>query len=117
MHSDAVEVQKHIRTYLTIGIALLVLTVVTVAVSYVNLGTAGNITVGLLIATLKASMVAAVFMHLNHERAWIYGSLVLTVVFFVVLLALPSWSNADTTGMEQPFATLPMAAPGAHAGH
>ena len=31
-------------------------------------------------------MVAAIFMHLSHEKKWIYGALLLTVVFFIVLL-------------------------------
>jgi cytochrome c oxidase subunit IV len=45
--------------------------------------------VALIIATMKGSMVASVFMHLSHEKKWIYGALLLTVVFFVVLLFLP----------------------------
>jgi cytochrome c oxidase subunit 4 len=119
MHSDAAEVQKHIRTYLMVGGALLVLTAITVAVSYVNLGTAGNMTLGLIIATVKASMVAAIFMHLNHEKAWIYGSLVLTAVFFVALLGLPVLTTADTTGEHRPAAQIhdAPAAGGEHAGH
>ena len=39
------------------------------------------ITVALIIATMKGSMVASVFMHLSHEKQWIYGALMLTVVF------------------------------------
>ena len=62
-----------------IGVALLVFTVITVAASFISLGVAGNVTLALIIATMKGSMVAAVFMHLNHEKPWIYGSLVLTV--------------------------------------
>ena len=37
------------------------------------------ITVALIIAAMKGSMVAAVFMHLSHEKRWIYGALLLTV--------------------------------------
>ncbi len=40
-------------------------------------------TLALIIATIKGSMVAAVFMHLNHEKPWIYGSLLLTVIGFL----------------------------------
>ncbi len=117
MHSNAAEVQKHIRTYVMVGVALLVATAITVAVSYINLGAAGNMTVGLLIATIKASMVAAIFMHLNHEKAWIYGSLVLTAVFFVVLMALPILTTEDTPGTHRPAAEI-HDVPGAdHAGH
>jgi cytochrome c oxidase subunit 4 len=116
MHSNAAEVQQHIRTYLMVGGALLLATVITVAVSYVNLGTAGNITVGLIIASIKASMVAAIFMHLNHEKSWIYGSLVLTAVFFVVLMLLPVLTTSDTFGTHEAPWAIPAAAAD-HAGH
>ena len=29
---------------------------------------------------MKGSMVASVFMHLSHEKKWIYGALILTVI-------------------------------------
>jgi cytochrome c oxidase subunit 4 len=115
-HSHAADVQQHIRTYLMVGAALLVATVITVAVSYVNLGTTGNITVGLIIATIKASMVAAIFMHLNHEKPWIYGSLVLTAVFFVVLMLLPVLTTFGTFGSHAAPWEIPTATAD-HSGH
>jgi cytochrome c oxidase subunit IV len=117
MHSDAAEVSKHIRTYFMIGAALLVATAITVAVSFVNLGTAGNITLALIIATIKGSMVAAVFMHLNHEKSWIYGALVLTVVFFVVLMGLPLATGSDQIGTPVHQPAPQGAAADEHAGH
>ena len=89
MHSDPAEIKKSIRTYGIVGGLLLVFTVITVAVNQVHLAVPMAITVALIIATMKGSMVAAVFMHLSHEKKWIYGALLLTVVFFVVLLFLP----------------------------
>ena len=47
------------------------------------------ITVALIIAGIKGSMVSSIFMHLKDEKPWIYGSLVLTVVFFIALIFLP----------------------------
>ena len=117
MHSNAEEVQQHIKTYLMIGGALLVATVITVAVSYVHLGTAGNIALALIIATIKASLVAAIFMHLNHEKAWIYGSLVLTVMFFAVLMLIPFFTISDTFGEHRPAITVHEAPAGEAAGH
>ena len=38
---------------------------------------------------VKGSLVACYFMHLISERKLIYGCWLITVVFFVVLLALP----------------------------
>ena len=43
-------------------------------------------------------MVAAVFMHLSHEKKWIYGSLILTVGFFIVLMFVPLFTTMDTIG-------------------
>jgi hypothetical protein len=51
-------------------------------------------------------MVASVFMHLSHERAAIYATLALTVVFFVVLMFLPLLTDLGTIGVpiKQPAA-------------
>jgi cytochrome c oxidase subunit IV len=100
MHSDAASVKSSIRKYMMIGGMLLVFTVITVAANLVHLAVPIAITVALIIATMKASMVAAVFMHLSHERKWIYGSLVLTVIFFVVLMFLPVLTTMDTIGTK-----------------
>ena len=63
-----------------VGAALFVFTVITVAVNQVHLAVPLAITVALIIATIKGSMVRRVFMHLSHEKKWIYGALLLTVV-------------------------------------
>ena len=48
------------------------------AVTPVHLAVQFAITVALIIAAKKGSMVASVFMHLSHEKKWIYGALLLT---------------------------------------
>jgi caa(3)-type oxidase subunit IV len=113
MHSDPAAVKQSIRTYLMIGAALLVFTAITVAANQFHLAVPLAITVALVIATTKGSMVASVFMHLSHERPWIYGALVLTVFFFVVLMCLPFLTIHDGIG------TLSESARAAaeHAGH
>jgi len=98
MHSDPEAIKKSIRTYYKVGAALLVFTVITVAANQLHLGVAAAITVALIIATMKGSMVAAIFMHLSHEKKWIYGALILTVVFFIVLILLPNLTVADSIG-------------------
>ena len=55
------------KTYAAVLGALLVLTVVTVYASYVDFGPM-NTVVALLIATMKASLVALFFMHLRHDK-------------------------------------------------
>jgi caa(3)-type oxidase subunit IV len=98
MHSDPEAVKKSIRSYGIVGGLLLVFTAITVAANQVHLAVPVAITVALIIAATKGSMVAAIFMHLNHEQKWIYGALLLTVLFFVVLLFLPLATVSDTIG-------------------
>lgn len=97
-HADPEAVKKSVRTYWMIGAALYVATIVTVAVNQVHLAIPLAITVALIVATIKGSMVAAVFMHLSNEKKWIYGSLILTVAFFVVLMTVPMFTNMDQIG-------------------
>ena len=90
MTSDhAVDIDKHVRIYITVFAALMVLTVVTVAVSRFHLPVPIAVTVALLVAIVKGSLVACYFMHLISEKKVIYAVLALTAAFFVVLLALP----------------------------
>jgi cytochrome c oxidase subunit 4 len=88
----------NIRKYIMIGAALLVFTVITVAANQVHLAVPLAVTVALIIAIMKGSMVAAVFMHLSDEKKWIYGALLLTVAFFIVLMTLPIFTVMDTIG-------------------
>jgi cytochrome c oxidase subunit 4 len=90
MSSDhAVDIDKHVRVYITVFVALMVLTIVTVAISYLHLPVAMAVTVALLVATVKGALVACYFMHLISEKRLIYAVLLLTVAFFIALLALP----------------------------
>ena len=85
----AVDIDKHVRVYITVFSALMVLTIVTVAISYLHLPLPMAVTVALLVATVKGTLVACYFMHLISEKKLIYAVLGLTAVFFVALLALP----------------------------
>src|ERR671914_438797 len=92
---DAHDIQAHVRTYYKVFGALMVLTVITVAVSYLHMPVLPAVIVALTIASFKAALVAAVFMHLKGEKQIIYWSLYLTAVFFVLLFALPMWTEGD----------------------
>jgi cytochrome c oxidase subunit IV len=91
----AVDIDRHVRIYITVFVALMVLTIVTVAVSRFHLPVHLAVTVALLVATIKGSLVACYFMHLISEKKLIYAVLLLTAVFFVALLALPSFTVHD----------------------
>ncbi|MES1254239.1 MAG: cytochrome C oxidase subunit IV family protein [Acidobacteriota bacterium] len=103
MHSDPAEIQKSVRSYVMVFVMLLVFTALTVGVSGFHATVPVAIGVALVIATMKGSMVAGVFMHLSHERRWIYGSLILTVVFFVVLLFIPLFTSLDSLSTGSPW--------------
>jgi caa(3)-type oxidase subunit IV len=116
MHSEVDHVKKSIRTYMMIGAALFVFTAITVAVNQVHLAVPLAITVALIIAGMKGSMVASVFMHLSHEKKWVYGALLLTVAGFIILLFLPLVTVLDGIGTlsEPARAAAEHAAPGGH---
>ena len=89
-------VQKHVRGYLMVGATLLAFTGITVALSYVNFGTQkANVAVALLVATFKAGLVAAIFMHLAAEKRLIYRVLIFTGLFVFALFWLTylAWYN------------------------
>ncbi len=96
MSDDAHDIQKHVRSYIIIGAILLAGTVLTVLAAQIDFGYHWvNIAVGLLIATVKASLVALFFMHLISEKTAIYMFLSVTVFFFTGLCVLTLWASHD----------------------
>ena len=83
------DVKKHTRIYITVFVALAALTLITVSVSTLQISTTAHISVALLIAVIKGGLVASYFMHLINEKKVIYGVLILTAIFFAVLMFLP----------------------------
>ncbi len=92
-HSD---VSKHVKAYIGVFIALAVFTVLTVAAAQIQVSQPMHIAIAMAIAVVKASLVAAIFMHLKWERAGnIWFVLALCAVFFVVLMLLPALTTHD----------------------
>lgn len=87
---SAADIDKHVKVYITVFVALMVLTVITVAISRVHLPLPIVVTVALIVATIKGGLVACYFMHLISEKKLIYAVLAVTAIFFVALLALPA---------------------------
>jgi cytochrome c oxidase subunit 4 len=79
------ETATSLRTTLLVFAALLLLTAVTVLVSYVDLGT-GNVVAALLIASAKASLVALFFMHLKGESRLVWAFALFPIVFLALIL-------------------------------
>ena len=97
----AVDIDKQVRVYITVFVALMILTVITVAISYLDLSVPLAVTVALIVAVIKGSLVACYFMHLIAEKKLIYAVLVLTVVFFVALMALPVFTHSNGFWIEE----------------
>ena len=89
------DIKKHVRTYIAVFVALLALTFITVAISYLHLEVRDAVAVALVVATIKGGLVASYFMHLISEKKIIYASLLLTIVFFVALMWLPIFFASD----------------------
>jgi cytochrome c oxidase subunit 4 len=92
---DAESIRKEVKAYIVVFFSLAMLTVLTVAVSYFHMPVTLAIVVALAIAAFKGTLVASVFMHLRAEKRPIYWILLLTVVFFIVLMAIPTISQWD----------------------
>jgi len=88
-HEHEHDVSKHVKKYLMVGALLLVFTLITVGLSYVDFGsTKANMAIGMLVATFKAGLVAMIFMHLSAEKQLIYRILIFTVFFVLGLFWL-----------------------------
>ena len=88
-------IKKSVRLYTIIGLVLFACTVLTVAVATVpalDFGAHGfdhvDAIIGIAIASVKASLVALIFMHLNHEKKSIYWIFLGSLFFAVVLILL-----------------------------
>lgn len=87
---------NHILSYGQLGAVLgvlLILTVVTVGVSYVDLGFF-NVPVALAIACTKVTFVLLFFMHLKYEGPIINLSFASTITFLVIMIGFTFWDVA-----------------------
>ncbi len=109
-HPHVLPFSMYIATWGT----LLALTVITVGASYVNLGHTGNLIVALLIATIKASVVAMIFMHLKWDHKFhtiiFLSSLIFLAVFIGIVMSdtqfrgeLDSMENEHPVDIKDPF--------------
>ena len=109
--------EDHSKSYLNVLIALAVGTALTVGVSRLDMGHWGNIFVGVLIATIKASLVVMFFMHLKYEQRW-WAGIVLFPLLLVFIIISSNLADTGLNGKErggdllsEPLPVIP------HAGH
>ena len=95
----AADIDRHVRIYITVFVSLMVLTLITVLANFkLHLSVPATIALALVIASVKASLVACYFMHLISEKKLILWVMLLTVSFFVVLLLVPTFTVVDKIG-------------------
>lgn len=111
-HGEPHPLVGHLVPYSTLfatGAALLVLTVITVAVRYVDLGEA-NIYIAIGIAVVKATLVSLFFMHLRWDRPFnllvLVGSMLFVVLMMVFCMMdvgqnLPSENKGNPAKVQQ----------------
>lgn len=88
--------EPHLTPYTTLAmvlVALLLLTGLTIGVSYINLGEY-NVVIALAIASCKVSLVLLFFMHLKHEEKAIIISFLTTIVVLAILIGFTFWDVA-----------------------
>jgi cytochrome c oxidase subunit 4 len=93
------DVHVHIAStwfYIGILVALLFLTIITVSAAQIDFGS-GNTIIAVGIATVKASLVAAFFMHLRHDK--LFNTLAFLAAFlFLSIFLLLTHDDLGTRG-------------------
>jgi cytochrome c oxidase subunit 4 len=92
------------KTFVSVLLVLLFLTIITVAASRVDFG-AANLLIAMLIASVKASLVIAIFMHVKWDTA-INKLVFLSSFLFLSLLLIFTLSDQATRGDDDPLRTV-----------
>lgn len=95
---NAVAVQKEVRLYLAVFIAVAILTLANVAASTMTTHVAPGVTIALMLAAVNAVLVVRYFMHVPTESNLIHKVLGITAFFFVVLMLITMLAMADEQG-------------------
>ena len=108
MADSAEAIKKSIKLYTFIGLLLFIFTGVTVAVATVpalDFGAHGfdhvDAIIGIAIAGFKASLVASIFMHLNHEKKMVYWIFFGAISLGVTLILLFAFHYFDPITFDE----------------
>jgi cytochrome c oxidase subunit 4 len=97
-HSDSSQPHSHVKELALTFAALIVLTIVTVKIAKVDFGSVAiNISIAVLIASIKAGLVALYFMHLKWEEKLIAGFAALSIPFVILMVAMMVWDVSQRT--------------------
>ncbi len=101
------EIKKSVKLYTKIGALLFIFTVITYLVAtqpFLDFGGHGfdstDAFIGIAIAAFKASLVALIFMHLNHEKKAIYWIFLGALFFGAALILIFAFAFLDPITFE-----------------
>jgi len=76
-----------LKIYFSVAGALFILTVITVMVSYYDFGSF-NLLIAMVVATVKATLVALYFMHLKYDDKLYLTMLIMSLVFLSLFIGI-----------------------------
>ena len=103
-HTHAEHTHEHggPKVYAMVFGALIVLTVITVGASYVHWGSGmANVIIAMLIASVKASLVALFFMHLRWDKP-VNGIIFCSTLFFLGLFLIGCYTDTISRENSEP---------------
>ena len=89
-----------LKTYLAVAISLIIMTAITVIVSFIDLG-ALNIMVALVIASVKALLVGFFFMHLFWDNKLYLLIFSVGLLFLTIFLTLTMFDTATRGSVNE----------------
>jgi cytochrome c oxidase subunit 4 len=103
-HAEAHAHHDHRKLYIYVFLALGLGTILTVGAAFVDMSRPVNVVVALIIASVKVSLVAYIFMHLNQEARVFYmiALLPFSLFFVMVMLLIPDVTTAETNPLDDP---------------
>lgn|SRR5579883_1859609 len=80
--------EASVKTYVAILVALTVLTVLTVAISFLPLAGGWHVAAGMAVGAIKATLVVLFFMHAMHSPRITWCVIVIAIFFILILFSL-----------------------------
>ena len=99
MNKDKHEHVIPLKTYLMVGATLFVPTGATVAISFVHFG-AFNLVIAMLIASVKAILVALFFMHLLYDNKLFMAIFSIALIFVSVFIILTMFDTLERGSVD-----------------
>lgn len=95
-----------VRFYVGVFVALILLTLATIAVGSVHLGPT-NLAIAVIIASAKAALVVTFFMHLAHDRRF-NAILLISALLFIGVFFAYTFNDTQHRGKLDPNSTVPV---------